>query len=79
MNVEITQTALAAELEMKKSALSLILSGKKRVRRDQARLLQKISGIDHLVWRDGSVKNIVSALEDVYGKINFKRGRPLGR
>jgi len=75
----ITQTALAKKLQIKKSDLSKILSGTKRVRRNQSFLLEDISGVDHLIFMDGTPVQIIEALEETYGEINFRKGRPSGK
>jgi len=72
----ITQVALARELGLKKSKMSLLLSDKLRVRRDEARRLEDKSGISRFIWMDGETVDIIKAITEVYGEINFTLGRP---
>ena len=73
----ITQTELARELEIKKCTLNRLLSGKGNVRKNKARIMSKISGIDMIVFMAGEPKEVRAALEEVYGDINFTLGRPV--
>jgi len=72
----ITQAELADKMDAKKSWLSKILSGKLRIKRDRARVLEETTGIPRLVWLDGDAEDYKAALEKIYGEINFTVGRP---
>jgi len=71
----ITQTDLSEKLGIKKSQLSKILSGKQRLSRKMAIEVEKLTGINRIVFMDGSQADIIEAIEEIYGKINFNVGR----
>ena len=75
----IFQKDIAAVLGINKSGVSALFRGKRRFSSKRAANLERITGIGIRTWLYGTPEEIKRELEKVYGTINFKRGRPLGK
>ena len=76
MKRTITQKSLAEILTMSSVQIHMILSGRRKVGAKKAAALEYLTGIGIRTWLFGSPAEIRIELERVYGRINFKRGRP---
>ena len=72
----ITQKELSKRLGMDFSNLSKVLRGKRKVSTEKAADLEQITAIGLRVWLFGTPVQIQDEIEKIYGKINFRRGRP---
>ena len=72
----ITQKELSKKIGVDPSWLSKMLRGEKRPNAKFAALLEKETGIGIRVWLYSDHSETIKQLEEIYGPINRKLGRP---
>ncbi|WP_310601460.1 hypothetical protein [Desulfobulbus sp.] len=71
----ITQKDLAQILGVDKNKISALLGGRCRFGPKKSLRLEQLTGISLHIWLFGEPEEIKQELEQIYGTINFKRGR----